>query len=141
MIKEIASVMVLLALCIPGLAVNIPNMVGNWTGSFEGPDINNITSLNPAGNFTFNEISETSWMLIIEKQNGTSFAGKRIVTPSTTLPVKLVGTIGFDNKTVSMVDETGYYSGEMISPTKMQLIRLRTGGERMSALRMILTKE
>jgi hypothetical protein len=38
MMKGIASVMVLLALCIPALAVDMPNMVGNWTGTAQGVD-------------------------------------------------------------------------------------------------------
>lgn len=139
--KEIVSVTVLLALCIPVLALDMPNMVGNWTGTFEGADINNITSSNPAGNFSFEELGDETWMLTIEQQNGASFVGKRTVTPSTTPPRKLVGVIGFDNKTISMVDETGYYSGEIISPTEMQLLRQRTGNGRMSAERMVLKKE
>ena len=141
MMKEITSVMILLALCIPALAVDMPNIVGNWTGSYEGPEINNSTGLNPAGNFSFYKIGDETWTLIIEKQNGTSFVGKRIIHQMTAPPRKLVGVIGFDNKTISMVDEHGYYWGEIISPTEMQLLRLRIGADRMSAMRMVLTKE
>jgi hypothetical protein len=32
--KKFALVIVLLALCIPALAVDMPNMIGNWTGTF-----------------------------------------------------------------------------------------------------------
>jgi hypothetical protein len=134
MMKEITSAMVLLALCIPALAVEMPNMVGNWTGSYEGP------YLGPAGNFTFFEIGETAWTFIIEKQNGAGFVGKK--TSSTNpQPQKVVGIIGFDNKTVSMVDEEAYYWGQMISPTQMELTHLETGIGKMGAIRSILTKE
>ncbi len=140
MMRKMVLVMALLALCIPALAVDMPNLVGNWTGSYEGPNITNITSLNPAGDLSFDEIGDATWVFIIAQQKNSSFVGKRI--NSTGSPRKLVGIVGFDNKTISMVDETdGYLWGEMISPNEMQLVRLRTGGDRMSALRVILTKE
>ncbi len=139
--KEIASVMLLLALCVPALAIDMPNLVGNWTGYIEGPDISNITSSNPAGNFSFFKIGDETWVLTIEQQNGASFVGKRIIPQLPSPQRKLVGVIGFDNKTISMVDETGYYWGEIISPTKMQVLRQRNIADRMSAYRMVLTKE
>ncbi len=138
--KEIASVMVLLALCVPSLAVDMPNMVGNWTGSYEGTGYENITSLNPDGNLTFYKIGETTWTFSIMEQKGAGFVGKK---SSSTNPVlqKLIGVIGFDNKTISMVDETGYYLGEMISPTEMQLLHYENGKEGMATIRSTITKE
>lgn len=138
--KEIVSVMVLLALCVPALAVDMPNMVGNWTGSYEGPTFRNITSSNPAGNFTFFELGKTSWTFVIEKQNGPSFVGKKTSTTNPQ-PMRVIGIIGFDNKTISMVDEEAYYSGEIISPSEIQLSHQETGIGKMGAIRSILTKE
>jgi len=99
MMKKIASLIVLLALCIPTLAVDMPNMIGNWTGSYEGVGFENITISNPDGNLTSFKIGETTWTISIEEQNGAGFVGKK---SSTTNPVmqKLVGIIGFDNKTL-----------------------------------------
>ncbi len=140
MMKKLVSIMVLLALCVPALAIDIPNMVGNWTGSYEGPTFRNITGSNPDGNFSFFELGKTSWTFVIEKQNGAGFVGKKT---STTNPqaMKVVGIIGFDNKTISMVDEEAYYSGEIISPSKIQLFHQETGIGKMGAIRSILTKE
>jgi len=140
MMKKIAFVIVLLALCIPTLAVDMPNMVGNWTGSYEGVGFENITSSNPDGNLTFFKIGETTWTISIEEQNGAGFVGEK---SSTTNPVmqKLVGIIGFDNKTISMADETGYYLGEMISPAEMQLLHYENGKDGMAAVRSTITKE
>jgi hypothetical protein len=140
MMKKIVSAIVLLALCIPALAVDMPNMVGNWTGSYEGAAFANITSSNPNGNFTLFNTAETTWTFAIEKQNGASFVGKKTSTTSP-LPQKLVGVIGFDNKTVSMVDETGYFWGEIISPNEMQLYHQETGKDIMAAIRSVLIKE
>ncbi len=67
------------------------------------------TSLNPTDDFSFDRIGDRIWIFIIEQQKNASFVGKRI--NSTGLPRKLIGVVGFDNKTISMVDETGGISG------------------------------
>jgi len=140
MMREIISVMVLLALCIPAMAVDMPNMVGNWTGSYEGAAFRNITSLNPDGDFSFFETGTTTWTFIIENQKGAGFVGKKFSSTNPLLQ-SVVGIIGFDNKTVSMVDEEAYYWGEMVSPTQMELYHQETGIGKMGAIRSVLTKE
>ena len=134
------SVIVLLALCISAMAVDMPNMIGNWTGSYEGAAFRNITSMNPAGNFSFFEKRNTTWTFIIENQKGAGFVGKKFSTTNPQLQ-SVVGIIGFDNKTVSMVDEEAYYWGEIVSSTQMELFHLETGIGKMGAIRSVLTKE
>jgi hypothetical protein len=138
--KAIASTMVLLALCLPALAEDMPNMVGNWTGFYEGPAYRNITSQEPAGDFAFFEMGNYTWTFIIEEQNGAGFVGKKTSSTSPQ-PQRVVGIVGFDNKTVSMVDEEAYFWGQMISPTRLELIHMETGIGKMGAIRSVLTKE
>ncbi len=140
MMRKIICVMVLLMLCIPATAVDMPSMVGNWTGSYEGAAFRNITSQNSSGDFSFYETGRTTWTFIIENQKGASFAGKKFSTTNPLLQ-RVVGIIGFDNKTISMVDEEAYYWGELVSPTQMELYHQETGIGKMGAMRSVLTKE
>lgn len=141
MIKEIISIEVMLVLCIPALAVNESpvneyDLIGNWTGSNEGVTFSNITS---SQNFTFREMGERTWTFIIEEQRGASFTGKKI-SSANPLPEKVLGIIGFDNKTIWMVDEDGYYWGEIISPIKMQLLHQETRNGEMKVFRGIFSR-
>jgi hypothetical protein len=81
-----------------------------------------------------------TWTFTIEEQKGAGFVGKKTSSTSPQLQ-RVVGIIGFDNKTVSMVDEEAYYWGQMISPTQMELTHLETGIGKMGAIRSVLTKE
>ncbi len=131
MMKEIASVIVLLALCVPALAVDIPNIVGNWTGSAHGLDWYRFSTTQPiATPIPWNR----TYTLIISEQNGTDFSGKFINNASPKNSVVMLGVIGPDNKTISLVTETESYWGMLRSPTEIDLYgslalvdRLNTG--------------
>jgi hypothetical protein len=56
-------------------------------------------------------------------------------------PERVAGVIGFDNKTISMVDEDGTWWGELTSPTVMELYYQETGNDTMRAERRTYTKE
>ncbi len=115
--KEIALVMVLLALCIPALAVDTPNMVGNWTGTAHGVYwMQNIyqTTGDPV-------YWDSNYTIAVNKQNGTRFSGKMTSDVNPLATQVVLGIIGSDNKTVNLVDEWGYYLGMMKSPTEMEL--------------------
>ncbi len=105
MMKEITSVIVLLALCIPALAVNMPDMVGNWTGTFNGVGWSKNTDYQTSGMASY---YEDKYTLAINEQNGTRFAGKiiRVANPLATEVV--LGVIDSDNQTIILVDEHGY---------------------------------
>jgi hypothetical protein len=98
MMKEIASVMVLLALCIPALAVDMP-------------------STQPTGKPIY---WDRNYTIVIDEQNGTRFSGKFINDANPQDSEVMLGVIGSDNKTIALVDETGSYWGSMKSPTEME---------------------
>ncbi len=118
MMKEIASVMVLLAFCIPSLAVEMPNMVGNWTGTAHGIDLFKYTS------YQTTEVPiywDRNYTMVVTEQNGTRFSGKFVNAAKSQDSEIILGVIGSDNTTIALVDETASYWGSMKSPTEMEL--------------------
>jgi hypothetical protein len=130
MMKIIASVMVLLAFCIPALAVDTPNMVGNWTGTAHGLDVIKHSSTQPTGKPIY---WERNFTIAINEQNGTRFSGKMISAANPQDSDVVLGVIGSDNKTIAMVDETGSFWGLMKSPTEMELFGTTVDLERQDA--------
>jgi hypothetical protein len=118
MMKKIASVMVLLALCIPALAVDMPNMVGNWTGGLHGVDWMKNTNFQTTGKAFY---WDATYTITIDEQNGTRFSGKMILDDNPLKSEVVLGIIGSDNMTIALVDENDYYWGSMKSPTEMEL--------------------
>ena len=136
--KKILLVTVLLALCIPALAVNMPNMVGNWTGTVHGVGYLKNTDYQTTGKPDY---WDDNYTIIINEQNGTRFSGKMVRNANPLNSVVVLGTIGSDNKTISMVDETGYYWGSLQSPTKMELSGQEVDIDNMDVGAGIFTKE
>ncbi len=128
--KKTALVIVLLALCVPALAVNMPNMVGNWTGSVHGVDVFKHTSYQTAGKPIY---WERNYTLVIDEQNGTRFSGKMVSAAHPQDSDVVLGVIGSDNKTIAMIDETGSFWGTMKSPTEMELFGTTVDLERQDA--------
>jgi hypothetical protein len=126
--KKIASVMVLLALCIPTLAIDMPNMVGNWTGTAHGVDLTKHFSTQPTGKPVY---WDRNYTIVIDEQNGTRFSGKFINDANPHDSELILGVIGSDNKTIALVDETGSYLGSMKSPTEMEFFGSLADLERM----------
>ncbi len=118
MMKEIALVMLLLALCIPAFAVDIPNMVGNWTVTGHGIDYLRNNHYQATGKPVY---FDSNYTLAITEQNGTRFAGKLIRNANPHSIQVALGVIGSDNKTITMVDEEGSWWGLMSSSTEMEL--------------------
>jgi len=114
--KKIASVIILLALCIPALAVDIPNMVGNWTATAHGVDWYRFSTTQPIDTpIHWNR----TYTLAINEQNGTEFSGNFVNNAYPQNSPVVLGVIGPDNKTIALADETGGYWGTMNSPTEM----------------------
>ncbi len=138
MMKTIASVMVLLALCIPSLAVDMPNMVGNWTGTVHGVGYLKNTDYQTTGKPDY---WVDNYTIVIDEQNGTRFSGKMIRDANPLNSVVVLGIIGSDNKTINMVDEVGYYWGSLNSPTEMELFGQGVDIDSMNVGTAIFTKE
>jgi hypothetical protein len=118
MMKEIASLMVLLVLCIPALAVDITNMVGNWTGTAHGLDWLTNSNYQTTGKAIY---WDEKYTIVIDEQNGTRFAGKMFPNANPLNLQVILGIVGSDNKTIAMVDDSTYFWGSMKSPTEMEL--------------------
>ncbi len=97
----------------------MPDMVGNWTGVMDSVGWEKNTAWMP--NETVSYWPDGEEMLMITEQNGTMFSGKIVPKLSPGSAEVALGVIGSDNVTINMVDEDGYYYGEMMSPTKMEL--------------------
>ncbi len=136
--KEIASLMVLLALCIPALAVDMPDMVGNWTGTSNGVGFLKNTHWMTSGNASYYEAENT---LIIEEQNGTRFVGKMISVENPLQTETVLGIISSDNESITLVDEDGYLWGVVLSPTEIELFDQSVDKDSMSVSAGIFTKE
>jgi hypothetical protein len=116
--KKITSLMVLLALCIPALAIDMPDMVGNWTGTFNYVSWMKNNSTTASGNVSYWEDNTT---LLVEEQNGTRFAGKIIPAEKSVETEVLLGVISSDNESITLADENGLLWGWMTTPNEMEL--------------------
>jgi hypothetical protein len=116
--KKITSLMVLLALCIPALAIDMPDMVGNWTGTFNYVSWMKNTSTTASGNVSYWEDNTT---LLVEEQNRTRFAGKIIPAEKSAVTEVLLGVISSDNESITLADENGLLWGWMTTPNEMEL--------------------
>ncbi len=136
--KEIVSIMVLLALCIPVLALDMPDMVGNWTGTLNGVAWLKNTDYQASGEAAY---FEGEYTLAIAEQNGTRFTGKIIRSANPMASEVVLGVIDSDNQTVTLVDEDGYLWGWMNSSTEMELSYQSVDMDHMVVYEGILTKE
>lgn len=93
----------------------IPNLVGNWTGSYEGY-VNGIGYKNETGTLT----------LVISEQKGRLFTGNLIESGKGTTGFS--GIIALDNKTLYMAEyDMGYDIGTVLSNDKIELLYLEDG--------------
>jgi|GEM_PF-1175634 len=137
--KGIISLAVLLALCISAVAVDVPNMVGNWTESAVGVGYLTNTNWQATGDFAYWDENNT---YVITEQNGTRFAGMVTSADNPMSAERIVGVIDADhNNSVFMVDEGGIFWGEMISPTEIEIFYQKVGADGIEVSRGILTKE
>ena len=102
-------------------AGEIPDLLGNWTGSWisyeEGPG------------FT-NETEPSSLHLAFTEQEGRLFAGYLTIRRGNDTQIEegFAGAIGLDNKTLHIAEfDRGYATGTMLSQNEMELIYLADG--------------
>ena len=76
--------------------------------------------------------------LIIDKQDGARFSGSK---SSDKRKETVSGVIGFDNKTVYMVDDDGIMLCKLVGPDKMEQIYLHITKHRSVAARSIMTRK
>jgi hypothetical protein len=115
--------LVLLALLATGIcAAQVPDLVGNWTGSQNAYIAEN-------GAYRLSENESTS--LAITEQKDRLFTGY-VTYPSNGKEIveNLAGAIGLDNKTFYIAElNEGYDFGTIISDDEIELIYLADGGQ------------
>jgi hypothetical protein len=101
-------------------AAKVPDLQGNWTGSWSGyDDGKGYSNVSENGSILFN----------FEEQKDRLFNGNlTIKLKNETMVIGFAGAIGLDNKTlyISQFDK-GYSLGTIISDDEMELIYLSNG--------------
>jgi hypothetical protein len=126
MAVKLAFVMVALTIATIGLsAAEIPNLTGNWTGSFKGYEKN-------AGYLDENKTGSLN--IVISEQTGRLFTGT--FTENSSLTQKnqgnwtegFSGVIGLDNRTLYLAEyDKGYDIGTLLSNDAFELVYLEDG--------------
>jgi hypothetical protein len=137
MMKKIAAMAVLLALCVPAIAVPMPDMVGNWTGNVHGVTYLKSTSYQTTG---MPDFWEDYYTISITEQNGTRFSGKIIYDANPLNSMAILGVMGSDNVTLDLAKEDGYMWGSTNSPTEMELFAQAVGTNFMYVFEGTFTK-
>jgi len=127
--KQTIVIAVLLVATIGLSVAEIPNLVGNWTGSFKGYDKDSYIDANGTGNLN----------MIISEQRGQAFIGNFILnysSPQTGLVQQtegFSGAIGLDNKTLYIAEfDRGYDIGTILSNDTIEAIYIEDGTEEMA---------
>ena len=117
--KKIIALLLLLAICIPAMAAELPDLTGNWSGVMDHVGYDKNTAWLPNETVSYWPGGEVS--LNITEQNGRLFSGTMIPNGSPLSVEIVLGVLSVDNESITMVDENGYLWGSVISPTEIEL--------------------
>ncbi|MDD4447057.1 MAG: hypothetical protein PHN61_05200 [Methanothrix sp.] len=117
--RRIFALLLLLALCIPAMATDLPDMTGNWSGVMDvvGYDKNIAWLPNETVSFWPGE----EYTLTISEQQGRAFSGTMVPSLSPKTVQVVLGVLCSENESITMVDENAYWWGDVISPTEIEL--------------------
>lgn len=97
-----------------GASPSIPLITGTWAGTMNGYDRGTGFNGHPNGTVT----------LTVTEQHGRVFAGT-ITVVDDTAPVfsaEVAGVIGRDGRSLTVVEESGYCTGEITGPDTIELV-------------------
>lgn len=96
-----------------------PNLLGTWTGTMNGYD----------KGIGFNPHTGGSITLTVTGQHGRVFAGNLTILEGNAALASegFAGTIGRDGRTVTIIEESGSCTGEIISPGEMEFVYMNDG--------------
>jgi len=115
----------LLALCLPAVATDLPDLKGNWTGVMDYVGYDKNTAWQP--NETVSYWPAEGWSLIIDEQKGRSFSGTMVPMGSPRSKEVVLGVLSQDNESITIVDENGILWGSVNSPTEIELYYQEVG--------------
>ena len=120
--KTLSFALLVLVFLATGIsAAKVPDLQGNWTGSWSGyDDGKGYSNLSENGSILFN----------FDEQKDSLFAGNVTITLKNETVVRggFAGAIGLDNKTLYIARfDKGYSLGTMISNDEMKLVYLSDG--------------
>lgn len=117
--RRIFALLLLLALCIPAMATNLPDMKGNWSGVMDFVGYDKNTAWLPNETVSFWPSQE--YTLTISEQQGRTFSGTIVPGGSPRTVQVVLGVLCSENESITMVDENAYWWGDVISPTEIEL--------------------
>jgi len=133
--RTVIVLVFLVALCIPAAMAQtenttaLPDMVGKWTGVLDVVVWEKNTAWMPNETVIYRTGSETT--LTITEQKGRMFSGEIVPKMSPGTKQVVLGIFESDNQSITMVDESGYLWGYMLSPIEMELSNQKVGMEEM----------
>ena len=98
----------------PVAPAEIPDLTGTWTGTMTGYD----------DGIGFNDHAGGTATLVITGQQGRVFAGNLTVTEGNVSLFSggFAGVIGRDGRTLSVVEESGYCTGEIVDDNTLEFV-------------------
>jgi hypothetical protein len=118
---------------------DIPDIKGTWVWKdqavvhYRTPELPAKTHLEATTKY-----AEIEFILIIDKQEGFRFSGTKTSKKWTE---SVSGVIGFDNKTVYMVDDNGFFICRLVSPDKMEEVYLHATKTHSVAARGVMIRK
>ena len=117
----------------------IPDLRGKWVCTaqavrhFRAPDLPAKTHME--AKTQYGEVAHT---INIDKQDGFRFSGTKVSDKWTET---ISGVIGFDNKTIYMVDDNGFLFCRLVSPDKMEQVYVHITKAHSVAARGIMVRQ
>ncbi|MEE4378354.1 MAG: hypothetical protein V2J55_12720 [Candidatus Competibacteraceae bacterium] len=117
----------------------IPDLKGEWVMTHEAVIQSNHAEMPPERHVDENEgFISVDFVITIDKQEGIKFSG---IKSSKQREETISGIIGFDNRSVYMVDDDGIMHCRIVGPDKMEQIYLHVAEHRSVVGRGIMTRK
>jgi len=118
---------------------DLPDLKGTWVVKASGSGLEKPgKSPPPKLHGTKLGFHEIEFLMVIDQQDGFRFSGYR---ESARKKEMVAGVIGYDNKTLYMVDNDGVIIANLVSPDKMESIYLHVTKQHSIASREIMTRK
>lgn len=135
-----AAVLVALVASSSGFAQShIPNLKGVWVMKSNAVVHEKKDEMQPERHVDVRKgFTEVEFVFTIDKQEGFRFSGKK---SSDKRKEDISGVIGFDNKSIYMVDDDGMMLCRLVAPDKMEQIYLHVTPHRSVAARGMMERK